>query len=130
MGVRFPGIVSTTRITTVLTLNNVTHIVQVNSISPVQDFQQVFIWWRLLVTMGTAATGLIVNLKRGSAVADPTINSGQAINAPGGSTVECSGCWADTPGAVADQFYTIDLQQVAATGNATVNDACLSVMAL
>lgn len=130
MGVRFPGQGTTTPQTTVITASGETLIGVSAPLNIALDFQQVMIFWYMLMTCGTGTVNVIVRLYRGSSTAGTLLNSGLSATATAATNFPSGGCFVDTPGAVAGQQYALSVQQGSGTGGGTLRDLCLLVLGL
>jgi hypothetical protein len=95
------------------------------------DFQQVLIFWYISIQAGTSTASIGVKLRRGATTAGLLLNGANAgITLAAGQAQNLTGCWIDTPGAVAGIQYSIGLVQTGATGAGTMLDQSILVMAL
>lgn len=95
------------------------------------DFAQILLFWWFTFTSGTATTGVSVKLRRGATVAGAVINVITAASTvTAGNQIQLSGCYADVPGAIANQQYVLTIAQTAATGNGSAQDPVLMAIML
>ena len=80
------------------------------------------------LTAGASTTSVQLRLRRGTTTGGTLV--GQIYQQPctASAATIVSGQWLDSPGEVANQSYVITVQQVGATGNATVNEANLQAV--
>jgi hypothetical protein len=108
-----------------------TAIITSNPITLPFDFSAVLLFWFLVLTAGASTTSFVVRLRRGATLASTQFQLApwtQTVAA--GNTVVLTGCYSDTPGAVAGQQYLLTLVQTAATAAGTVVDSSLIAMVL
>jgi hypothetical protein len=130
MGVRFPSqasnaILNQPIVTTAQTICCITP-----PINLPLDFALVLILWYYVVTLGASTNSVTVRIHRGTTTAGAVLNTPTNFAATASTIVSSSGCYFDTPGAVANQQYSLDIAQVGATGNATVNDVAMLAFVL
>src|SRR5258708_3089060 len=116
MGVRFPSVSTTTILGTLPANGAETIIATTPPLNLPLDFAQVILLWYFLGNSGASTTALNFILRRGTTVAGTLINviSGALVTAASG--VRFSGCYVDTPGAVAGQQYSLSESGVGTTG--------------
>jgi len=78
------------------------------------------------VTAGVGATAVTLRVRRGAGVGGAIVGEGNPVTVAAGNTVNLSIDVEDSPGEVANQVYTLSVQQTAATGNGTVVQAELA----
>lgn len=130
MGVRWPGngtngLITTTLVTTATTIVLISAPLNISI-----DFQQVMLFWYLVVTAGTGTTSLSYSIRRTATTAGATVTAGVAVTTTAGNTYALSGCYIDTPGIVAEMQWNFNIAQGAASGNGTVLDGAFLVLAL
>jgi len=128
-GVRFPA-VDSQAIVTVNFQNAEVALVTNPPFTPSFDGSRIFLIWYLAVTLGTGFTNLTLRVRRGSGTGGTLVNVALAATVTASQALYFSGSYADTPGAVAGQQYTLTAQGTGATGNATVNDVSMLAFAL
>src|SRR5260370_39032327 len=130
MGVRFPSVSSNTIIGSPAAAAE-TIIATSPALTIPLDFAQVLLFWFILLTIGTAGNAVTLRLRRGTGVTGAVVNiGGGATTAVATNVVALSGSYADTPGAVAAQQYTLTAQIAAATAVSTVTDVSLIAFSL
>ncbi len=131
MGVRFPSQGSNVLVNNTITTTVETVLCTSPPLSLPLDFALVLLSWYLLIgIIGTAATTATVRIRRGAGTGGTVINNPVAVPVTAGSSVSLSGCYIDTPGAVAGQQYSVTVTMGAATANSTPSDTCLLAYAL
>lgn len=92
-------------------------------VSVTLDGDPIYISGSLNFTTGASTTSVTVRCRRGVGVAGALVQETEpyTIGAAANATIPFG--FQDIPGAVAGQQYTITIQQTAATGNGTVNNA-------
>jgi hypothetical protein len=130
MGVRFPGFGNNTIVTAVLGTNVETIAATSTLLNISIDFSQVMILWYVMFTPGVSSTGTTMRLRRGTAITGTQLNVNGVFPVTAGNVTISSGCYIDTPGAVAGQQYSVSLLTQAATANGTITDACIIAFAL
>jgi hypothetical protein len=94
------------------------------------DNAQILLFWYLAITIGTNGTSLKIFIKRGSGTAGNFINQSFLATVAAGNLVVSSGHYADSPGVVAGQQYTLTATVGAASAVSTVADVSLTAMVL
>jgi hypothetical protein len=95
------------------------------------EFQPVLIFWYISIQAGASTTSIGVKLRRGITTAGVQLNGLNAgITLTAGQAQNLTGCWIDTPGAVAGIQYSIGIVQTGATAAGTMLDQSILVMAL
>jgi len=130
MGVRFPGAGNITLVNTVVVTTAETVVLTSSPLNLALDFEQVLILWMLEFTMGTGGTLYQVRIRRGAALTSTLISTVLGEQVTAANSYLRSGCYVDTPGAIAGQQYSITFAQLAATANASIADGCIAVIAL
>lgn len=131
MGVRWPSVVSTTFIGPLPANANETAVLTSPPLNIPVDSAQIIILWFANVTSGTGTNSFGYALRRGSGTAGPLLDSfGYFAAVTAGNTLAMSGVAVDTPGAVAEQQYTLTIQQAGASGAGTWRAGYLLAFAL
>src|SRR5215831_3868293 len=131
MGVRFPSVQSNTIVNATLTTTVETVLAVLPPFTPPLDSSVILVLGRCTVTTGTASTGFIPRLRRGTTTAGTLISVGTGqYTAASGVTELFQEWYFDNPGAVSGQQYCLTGQQVAATAGATCTDAAIYAFAL
>lgn len=107
-----------------------TAIVTTPTLSPPLDNAAVLIQWYWQGVWGTGTTAVNVNLRRGSGTAGTLINNGGGITVTAGNQFIISGCYVDTPGAVAGMQYTLTLTGQGTTGAGSSVEGCMMAFVL
>jgi len=130
MGVRFPGGGQNWSVN--VTLNTTTEgvIVVTPPISPSLDSAAIFIFWWFALNSGASVTACTPRVRRGNGIVGALVSQTNAIPCAAGALSLYSGCFVDFPGIIAGLQYSLTGQQVAATGNGTVQDGCIIAMCL
>jgi hypothetical protein len=131
MGVHFPTAASSTILASLPASGAETVICTTPPLNLILDFAQVLLFWYLVTTVGTGTTGMSYRIRRG------TTTSGTQINPVDGPQPVVasqnwfqSGCFIDTPGAVAGQQYSLTIQGAATTGAGATETVTLIAMVL
>jgi hypothetical protein len=131
MGVRFPSAFSNTFIGPLPANATETVVCTTPPLTLPLDGATVILLWLFSYTAGTGNTTTGMLLRRGTTIAGALVNaatnSGQAV--PTGPDI-LSGCYFDTPGAVAGQQYSLTIQQFGASAAGTFRDVALLAFAL
>ncbi len=130
MGVRFPSVSSNTILNSPIVTSAETVVVTTPPLNLALDFAQILLFWYIVLTVGAAGNAIIPRLRRGTTIAGTLVNVAFNQTAVAGNIVASSGSYADTPGAVAGQQYSLTMQVNAATANSTVQDVSLIAFAL
>ena len=130
MGVRFPGSGTVQTFTANLPNTAEGPIIVSAPLNLALDFQQIIILWVVMLTLGTGTTALTLRLRRGTSITGNLVTT-QGVNpAAAATTITISGVYADVPGAVAGQQYTLTGQQTGGTGAASNLDGNMTLLAL
>ncbi|HKC69970.1 MAG TPA: hypothetical protein VKB60_00040, partial [Terriglobales bacterium] len=92
---------------TTVTLNTLTLALVTPALSPVPDGSLVKLIWYLVILTGAGTTSWVVRLHRGALATDTVINAGAGLTTPASTLAAFSGCYVDTPAAVAGQQYSL-----------------------
>jgi hypothetical protein len=130
MGVRFVSNGNNTIVNTTVTTTTETVVATTPATNLTLDYQQVLLFWYFVFTTGAATTALTVRLRRGTTISGTLLNVATSTPVSASSAYYLSGCYTDIPGIVAEQQWSITIQAAGATGNGTVNDACIALIAL
>lgn len=132
MGVRFPSAAAAQQAGNITVGQNVETIVATSPpLNIPLDFAQVFLFWCVNWLTPASTTGYFWKLRRGTTVSGAQLNITTTADAVAAATqVFSSGCYIDTPGAVAGQQYILTLTTVAATATGTSQDAMLIALVL
>lgn len=130
MGVRYPSVSVITNVGVLASNGAETIIMTTPPLTIPLDAAQVFLYWYFLGNDGNGTTSLNVRIRRGAALTSPLINTGNIFNTVSNTVVALSGCYADTPGAVAGQQYSFTLQGGATIGVGSFLEGCLMAFAL
>lgn len=80
------------------------------------------------VTAGTGTTSIQVRIRRGTTAAGTQVGVTQNLTVAAGNKVGFALQVGDVPGEVVGQQYVLTIQQVAATGNGTVDQASIQAI--
>lgn len=131
MGVRFPSIATTFFVGPLPASAVETVILTTPPLNISLDFAQIIICWACNITAGTGTTGLTFRVRRGTTTGGPSVTAtAWPLTLAAGNTGIGSGCYVDTPGAVAGQQYSLTVIQTGATVAGVYNDGCLLAFAL
>jgi len=132
MGVRFPSVFTNTFIGPLPANATETVIATTPPLTITLDFAQVLLFWACSFSVvGASVTSHSFRIRRGTTAAGTVVFVATfANNATAGGFSTTSGVYADTPGAVAGQQYSLTVAQNAATGAGTINDLALIAMTL
>ncbi len=131
MGVRFPSVATTTIVNALPASGAETVILTTPPLNLALDFEQIFIFWYCTLFLGTGTATLLTSLRRGTTVAGALLTSGLSpLTVTAGNNEMVSGCFIDTPGAVAGQQYSLTMAQNIATVAGTLRDVCMIAFAL
>lgn len=131
MGVRFNSIASTTFVGPLPASAVETVILTTPLLNPALDFSQVFILWACDILAGTGTTALVFRLRRGTTAAGALVNAAAWTHTlAAGNSAVVTGCYPDSPGAIAGQQYSLTVSQTGATAAGTFNDGSLIAFAL
>jgi hypothetical protein len=131
MGVRFPSVSTTTFVGPLPANANETVVLTTPPLNISLDFAQIILLWMGSILTGATTNNLIYRIRRGTTTAGTFIGalSWQEVQSAAVATT-MSGIYVDTPGAVAEQQYSLTVVQQAATGAGTWQDGCLLAFAL
>lgn len=107
-----------------------TIIATTNAVIQPADGSVIAVWWYMAVTIGTAGTGLIMRMRRGTTLTGVLLNGAPSLTVVAGNTVLLSGMLPDIGAALGPTQYSITLQVTAATANSPVADVTLFAAAL
>jgi hypothetical protein len=96
----------------------------------VQDNAQVMIFYSLIVTLGSTATGFQLRLFRGASATGSAINVTVALTTVATNIVSVSGCYIDTPGVVGQGQYSLIGHPSGGGTASAATDGCLIAMVL
>ncbi len=131
MGVRFPSVATTTILANVPASGADTVILTTPPLNLPLDGALVFLHWNLVFGTGAGTVSVLVSLRRGTTTAAAKINVGSLnITVTAATEVNLSGVYVDSPGAVAEQQYSVSLLGNATTGAMTNSDGALIAMVL
>lgn len=131
MGVRFPSVSSTTLVNTALVNAAETIMLTSPPLNLAVDFEQILIFWSICLNVVGASTTLAqVKIRRGTTAGGTQVNVNATTLATPANQFFMSGCYIDTPGAVAGQQYTVTLAMLSATANSNANDGCIILFGL
>lgn len=131
MGVRFPSVASNTFVGPLPANATETVVLTTPPINEPIDNAQVLLYWMADITAGTAVTSHIFRIRRGTTTSGVLIGLGSwADTVVAGAFLLSSGAYADNPGVVAGQQYSLTVVQSAATGAGTWLDGALIAMVL
>lgn len=131
MGVRFPSQASNTFVGPLPANATETVILSSPPLNISLDFSQVMIFWACNILAGATTTALVFKLHRTASTLSPNVFAAAWTHTlAAASSAVMSGCYFDTPGAVAGQQYFLTVSQTAATGAGTFNDGALLAFAL
>jgi hypothetical protein len=94
-------------------------------INPPGDAVVVLLHWFIEFTVGTNGVTATLKLRRGAATSSTLINVGAAATVVAPNVVRFGGSYFDSPGAVAEQQYSLTLTVGSASAASTVSDVCL-----
>lgn len=128
MGVRFPGAGTNQPFGAALSLNVEGIILTSLPLNISLPFQQVLIWWTVMLTLGTTLTAITFRLRRGTTLVSPLLTTQSRTDVAPGQTITVSGCYFDTPGEVAGIQYVFTGQQTGAgTGTSNLDGAIITM---
>jgi hypothetical protein len=131
MGVRFPSVFTNTFVGPLPANATETVVLTTPPLNLALDFATVFLQWCASINPGTSTTALLYRLRRGTTAAGTLVgtsfNSGTLTV---GVALTVSGCYFDTPGAVAGQQYSLTVSQTADTVAGVWIDGALLAYAL
>jgi hypothetical protein len=131
MGVRWASQVTTTIVNATLVTTAETVVATTGPINLLIDAALVALYWLVFVTTGAGTGQLTYRIRRGTTTAGTLVNALAWQDAAAASTAYVrGGCYVDSPGSVAEQVYSLTMQQTGATGNGTVGDIFLAAMVL
>ncbi len=130
MGVRLPSVASTTILASVPATGAETVIATSPPINISLDFAQVLIWWYVNTGSGATTTAITARIRRGTTLAGALVNIASAVLVTAAAGSELTGCYPDTPGAVAEQQYSLTLSGTGTTGAMTTSDVAIIVFML
>jgi hypothetical protein len=130
MGVRWPSVGTTASVGALASNGAESLIMTTPPLNLTLDFAQVLLLWWFTGNSGNSTTALNPKIRRGAALTSALVNVGNAIAVTAASQVSLSGCYIDTPGAVAAQQYSLTLTGTATTGVGTFLDGCMIALSL
>ena len=131
MGVRFPSVASNTFIGPLPASVAETIVLTTPPLTLPLDFSQVFLFWFANMTAGTGTNTLSFRIRRGTTLTGALLGAPPwSIAIAAGNAGFHSGCYIDTPGAVAGQQYSLTVVQTTATAAGTWADGNLVAFAL
>ncbi len=130
MGVRYPSVAVTGPGAAYPASGAETVILTTPPLNIPLDFAQVFLHWYIVYGVGTSTTGITMRLRRGTTTGGTLMNTGNLVQVTGGTGVIVSGCFVDTPGAVAAQQYSLTIAGTATAGAGTYGEGCMLAYAL
>lgn len=122
MGVRFSTAYSNSALGAPGSAGTEIVVITTPPLTQVLDGAQVFIFWFLLVLIGIGTTLANVRLRRGTTTAGALLTVNQTVNVTATLNTVFSGVYADSPGAVAGQQYSMTLGGAGTTGAWTALD--------
>ncbi len=84
------------------------------------------IQWYISIALGTLATTLTIRVRKNS-LTGAVVGNPQAITTTASTTIQQFGMAIDTGSFTASALYVVTVQQIAGSGNATVNEAVILV---
>lgn len=129
MGVRFPSVASNVVIGSPA-LAAETIICTTPPLNIPLDFAQVLLFWYIFITIGASGTGLTLRIRRGTGLTGTQVNVTPTFSYVAGQNAGQSGCYFDTPGAIAGQQYTLTAQIPAGAAASAVGDVSLMALVL
>jgi hypothetical protein len=131
MGARLAEVTSATFLVQYPNTTIETVIATVGPISLAIDGAAVILRWFVCMYTGTASTGVNYRLRRGTDISGTLLGAAAWLDTQSaGVSYSRGGGYVDNPGVAAGLYYSLSVQQVAATGNATVKDVFLAAMVL
>lgn len=118
-----------TNVITAQTITTTTETVVVtgpNLVTP-KDVWFAVVLWYVQITLGTGTTSLTVRVRKNS-LTGAIVGNPQALTVTASNVAAFSGQAVDTGSFTASTLYVVTVQQGAATGNATVNEAVLTAL--
>lgn len=110
--------------------NSITIAALTGIIGLVQDNAQVIILWNFILLVGTAITGLNVQLRRGSTTVSTQINQNQGVTVTAAQQIQVSGSYTDLPGVSGGVQYAVTLNPSGSGNNSTLLDASIVAFVL
>src|SRR5216684_1268986 len=130
MGVRFPSVQSNVLVNPNVGINTETVVCTTPPLTLPLDGAVVLLFWYMLHFIGTTAVTTRYLLRRGTTIAGTLINVSANLQGTAGNLVLGSGCYFDTPGAVAGQQYSLSCIDPASTVAGAIQDAAMLAFAL
>ena len=130
MGVRLASVGQSSAAAITLPTTSETLILTVGPLSPCPDNAQVLLFWWVEMTPGAATTTMTIKLYRAASISGGAFVIHNNKDLTVGNVMSDAGCWADSPGIVGGQSYTMSVTQALATGNGSVTNATLIAMVL
>lgn len=100
------------------------------AINQIYDGTPIVLFWFVEFTVGTSGVSANAKLRRGTTTGGTLINVGQAATVVAGNLVRFSGVYQDSPGAVAEQQYSLSLTIGSGAATSTVSDVALLAVVL
>lgn len=94
------------------------------------DNALVLVLWTFSIALAAATATLSMRLRRGTTTGGTLVNVSLAPTVTASATVMFAGHYFDTPGVVAGQQYSMCVVCGSAGANSTVNDVCITALAL
>ena len=130
MGVRFGSVSTIVNVGVLPATGAETVIMTTPPLTLPLDSAQIFLFWYFLGNTGASTTVLTWRLRRGTTTGGTLINSGNGVGVTAAVNATLSGCYNDTPGAVAGQQYSWTLQGTSTAGAGTFLEGCMTAMVL
>jgi hypothetical protein len=130
MGVRFPSVATKTILNATLINNSEISVATTPPLNISLDFAMVMLFWFCLFSSGATTNVYDLFLRRGTGTSGTQINVLFDTACTGGAPIETSGFYFDTPGAVANQQYTLGINNHGGAGNGNVVDVALLAFSL
>src|SRR5260370_42368581 len=130
MGVRFPSVATTTSVGVLPATGAETVVATTPPRNIPLDLAQVLLFWWFVGNTGAGTVGLVASIRRGAAVSGTLVVAAQQVLVTAASSAELTGCFIDTPGAVAGQQYSLTLVGTRTTGAGTTATCALIPFAL
>lgn len=131
MGVRFPSVFTNTFIGPLPASAVETVVLTTPPLTLPLDGATVLLLWSMSVVTGTASTGTVIRIRRGTTTGGALVSLNPWTNTTTAALGYVLGGWYfDTPGNVAGQQYSLTVVQTAATGAGTWSDGALLAFAL
>jgi hypothetical protein len=131
MGVRLPSVASTAITNPLPSTAIETVICTLPPLNIPLDFAQILLFWFASITLAGNGANLTMRLRRGTTTSGATVGTGGwGVTAAASTLVILSGCYPDTPGAIAGQQYCLTCLQAGNTVAGTVNDVAMIALVL